>query len=235
MSAVIVIPSRLAAARLPNKPLAMIQGKPMVQHVWERAIEANSGPVLVACCGTELENVIRNFGGQPVVTDPNLPSGTDRVWAAAKQRKDKLIVNLQGDLPFIDPQLIQKAIQLMENPDIDIGTVACPISDQSEIHNENVVKIALSLYEKDKGRALYFSRSPIPFQASVYYHHIGLYVFRRSVLEKFVSLPPSTLEKSERLEQLRAMEAGFRIDVALVDSIPVTVDTQSDLNKLINI
>lgn len=233
MSTIIVIPSRLAATRLPNKPLAMIKGKPMLQHVWERAIEADSGPVIIACCGAELENVIQGFGGDSIVTDPALPSGTDRVWAAAKQKNAELIVNLQGDLPFIDPRLIQKAIELMDNPDIDIGTIACPISDMSEVHNENVVKIALSLYEKDKGRALYFSRSAIPFQASVYYHHIGLYVFRRSVLERFVSLPPSALEKAERLEQLRAMEAGFRIDVALVDSIPVTVDTQDDLNKLI--
>jgi 3-deoxy-manno-octulosonate cytidylyltransferase (CMP-KDO synthetase) len=233
MSTVIVIPSRLAAVRLPNKPLAMIKGKPMLQHVWERAVEANSGPVLIACCGEELKNIIQGFGGSPVVTDPALPSGTDRVWAAAKDRDDQLIVNLQGDLPFIEPKLIQRAIELMENPDIDIGTIACPISDPSEIHNENVVKIALSLYEPNKGRALYFSRSPIPFQAPVYYHHIGLYVFRRSVLEQFVSLPPSALEKSERLEQLRAMEAGLRIDVALVDSIPVTVDTQTDLNKLL--
>lgn len=230
---IIVIPARMAAERLPGKPLLHIKGKPLIQQVWERAMEANIGKVIVACCGPEIQGLITNLGGTAVITDPNLPSGTDRVWAASQQEDADVIINLQGDLPFISPETIKAVMSpLNDVQECHISTAAAPIDATEDILTPSVVKIALSLYKENQGRALYFSRSPIPHGNAQHYHHLGIYGFRRSALKAFVSLPPSNLELSEKLEQLRALEAGMRIDVAIVNDIPHSVDTPADLAKL---
>lgn len=232
MKTVVVIPARMGASRLPGKPLAMIGDKPMIQHTYERALEADLGPVVVACCGHEIANLIRDIGGEAVITDPNLPSGTDRVWAAAKGREEEIIVNLQGDLPFINPSAIRAAVKPLENEDVHIGTPASVIVDPQEVLLPSVVKIALTLYQNDRGRAHYFSRSAIPSGEGPHYHHIGVYAYKRNALERFVSLPPSPLELSEKLEQLRALEDGLRIDVSIVNNPPHSVDVPEDLEKV---
>lgn len=235
---IIIIPSRLASTRLERKPLALINGQPMVAQVLQRALEANVGPVMVACCGPEIADIVNQKGGTAILTDPELASGTDRVWAAVKDlpasSKPSIIINLQGDLPNIGTESLQAVLRPLENPAVDISTIASIIKNPEELTNPNVVKIALAKENETRGRALYFSRNPIPFGADTYYHHIGVYAFRYHVLEKFVSLPTSLLEKAERLEQLRAMEAGMRIDVELVDTIPHTVDTAVDLEAVRN-
>jgi len=232
MSTAIVIPARLASTRFPNKPLADIAGKPMIVHVWERAKRANLGEVYVACCESAVEEVVQQHGGQAIMTDPDLPSGTDRIYQAMQELSvdHEVVINVQGDLPSIDPAVIQSAAGLLEDSAVDIGTLAAKITREEEITNPNVVKIAMALDESAKrGRALYFSRSAIPYGEGNYYHHIGLYAYRRSALERFVTLPESSLEKREKLEQLRALEAGMRIDVGVVDAVPLGVDTPEDL------
>jgi 3-deoxy-manno-octulosonate cytidylyltransferase (CMP-KDO synthetase) len=243
---IILIPSRLAAVRLPNKPLLEIHGDPMVVHVWRRGMAAELGPVVVACCGPEIKDVITKAGGKAVLTDPNLPKGSDRIYAALKQIDEEdpnnshdIIINLQGDLPTIDATLLRQVLTPFEDPDVDIATLAAPITNQEELVNPNVVKIALAQPKKLKqgtsvGRALYFSRSLIPSGGSIHYHHIGVYAYRRKALEAYVDLPISSLEAAEQLEQLRALEAGMRIDVAIVDKIPPSVDTLDDLNFIRN-
>jgi 3-deoxy-manno-octulosonate cytidylyltransferase (CMP-KDO synthetase) len=208
----------------------------MIEHVWEQATQANIGEVVVACCGPEIADHIHALGGKAIITDPNLPSGTDRVWAAAAHTDAAIIVNLQGDLPFIAPSTIAQTIKpLLENPAVHISTAAALIENAADILTPSVVKIAMNLYAPDRGRALYFSRAPIPHGQAPHYHHLGIYAFRRSALERFVSLPPSHLEQSEKLEQLRALEDGMRIDVALVNDTPQSVDTPEDLAKLNNV
>ncbi len=232
MSTVVVIPSRLSAMRLPNKPLAMIAGKPMIQWVYENASKADVGDVIVATCCDEIADVIKGVGGTAVITDPALPSGTDRVFAAVKslsQKYDK-IVNVQGDLPFIDPSAIKKVVDVFQ-ADSDITSLCAPITDDSEIVSASVVKPVLSFINDDLAKALYFSRSPVPYGAKTYYHHLGLYGYTFNALEKFVSLAPSYLEKSESLEQLRALEAGMTIHMGFVDSAPIAIDTPEDLEK----
>ncbi len=235
---IIIIPSRLASTRLERKPLALINGQPMVAQVLQRALEANLGPVMVACCGSEIADIVNQSGGTAILTDPDLPSGTDRVWAAVKNlpasSKPSIVVNLQGDLPNIHAKSLQAVLRPLEDPAVDIATIASIIKNPEELTNSNVVKIALAKKSETRGQALYFSRNPIPFGADTYYHHIGVYAFRYQALEKYVSLPPSPLEKAEKLEQLRAMEAGMRIDVELVDTIPHTVDTVVDLENIRN-
>ncbi|MCX7338073.1 MAG: 3-deoxy-manno-octulosonate cytidylyltransferase [Alphaproteobacteria bacterium] len=236
MKAIVIIPARLNAVRLPRKPLALIHQKPMIVHVWEGAHAAAVGPVLVACCGTEIESVVTKAGGRAVITDPSLPSGTDRVWAAFCQAfpdaDDSIIINLQGDIPGVTAEMLTAVLEPLENPDVDIATIAAPMTDVDMINNPNIVKIAYSPISETMGKGLYFSRSPIPHGAECYYNHIGIYAYRRSALERFVSLPPSTLEKAERLEQLRALEDGMRIDVRLVPEAPISVDTQKDLDAV---
>lgn len=239
---IIIIPSRLASVRLPNKPLADIQGEPMVVHVWRRGVEANIGPVVVACCGPEIEKVITQVGGQAVITDPALPKGTDRVYAALQQVEQgsveqssyDIIINLQGDLPTIHPSLLQKVVAPLANPNVDIATLAAPILQKSDLQNPNMVKIAMTEPQETAeghkiGRALYFSRSLIPSGGDVHYHHIGVYAYRRKALDAYVKMPISSLEAAEQLEQLRALEAGIRMDVAIVNEIPASVDTPEDL------
>ncbi|MBS0271349.1 MAG: 3-deoxy-manno-octulosonate cytidylyltransferase [Proteobacteria bacterium] len=237
----IVIPARLAATRLPNKPLADICGKPMIVHVWEKAIKANVGPVIVACGDQEIVEAIKSFGGEAIYTDPSLPSGTDRVKAAADvydpQNKYDFIINVQGDLPTLEPSLICEVLDPFQNTTVDIATLATTISDLQELSDSNVVKIALSVNaEETIGRALYFSRNPIPSGEGPHYHHIGLYAYRRHILNQFVELAVDPIEAREKLEQLRALAAGMRIDVKIIDThAPFGVDTQSDLERAITI
>lgn len=232
---IIIIPVRMASQRLPNKPLADILGQSMIQRVYNQALKANVGKVLIACDGEELANEARRINADYVITDPNLPSGTDRIYHALKQRnlKFKTVTNLQGDLPNIDPKLIKTAVELADNSNCDIATLASIIKDQQQITNPNVVKIALT----SSNQALYFSRSAIPYSKNfeqTFYHHIGIYVYQFLALEKFVNLPYSTLEKRESLEQLRALENNLKISVAIVDSNPLSVDTKEDLALVID-
>lgn len=241
---IILIPSRLAAARLPNKPLADIQGEPMVVHVWRRGMAANIGPVVVACCGSEIEDVVKQVGGQAIITGPDFPRGTDRIYAALKEidarnpgKQHDVIINLQGDLPTISAALLHQVLAPLADSAVDIATLAAPITHQAELTNPNVVKIAMVEPKETPdgvkvGRALYFSRSHIPSGGKVHYHHIGVYAYRRKALEAYVQMPESSLEEAEQLEQLRALEAGMRIDVAIVNEIPHSIDTQEDLDKV---
>ena len=233
---IIIIPARLASTRLPNKPLAMIEGKTMIQRVYEQALKANLGEVIIATDGEKIANEIKKFGGKYILTNPDLQSGTDRIYSAYKLLKQDfdIIVNVQGDLPNIDPNVISECVNLALENDCDIATVASKISDISEINNPNVVKIALA----QNGFALYFSRSPIPFSKNInddYFHHIGIYAYKKNALEKFINLTPSPLEKRESLEQLRALENGMKIAVKIVNAHPLSVDTQEDLDKVINL
>ncbi len=232
-----IIPARLASTRLPNKPLADIFGKSMIVRVFEQAQKANLGEVVVACDCREIAQVIENAGGRAIITDPNLPSGTDRIYAALLQIPDyqdfEVVVNLQGDLPVIDPNVIIAAANAALQSDADIATVASVIKNKDEIDNPNVVKIAIAFdANKTLGQALYFSRAPIPHGVGEYYHHIGIYAYKRNALEKFVNLKPSPLEKRESLEQLRALENQMKIVVQIVDSHPLSVDTKEDLEKV---
>jgi 3-deoxy-manno-octulosonate cytidylyltransferase (CMP-KDO synthetase) len=233
---IIIIPARLASTRLPNKPLAMIEGKTMIQRVYEQALKANLGEVIIATDGEKIANEIKKFGGKYILTNPDLQSGTDRIYSAYQLLKQDfdIIVNVQGDLPNIDPNVISECVNLALENDCDIATSASKINDISEINNPNVVKIALA----QNGLALYFSRSPIPFSKNInddYFHHIGIYAYKKNALEKFINLSPSPLEKRESLEQLRALENGMKIAVKIVNAHPLSVDTQEDLDKVINL
>lgn len=238
---VVVIPTRLGATRLPNKPLADICGKPMIVHVWEKAIAADVGPVIVASADQEIVNVIRSYGGEGILTDPHLLSGTDRVKAALNIYDPKEtyshIINIQGDLPTLDPTLVSHVLDPFEEPHVDIATLATRIIDHNELSDPNVVKIALSLKKNASiGRALYFSRNPIPSGVGPHYHHIGLYAYKRDSLSQFVALPINNLEGEERLEQLRALAHGMRIDVKVVETAaPFGVDTPADLEQAIRV
>lgn len=234
MNPIFLIPARLAATRLPNKPLADIGGKPMILHVYAHAHAANIGRVVVAAGDQEIIDAIAKSGGEAILTDPQLPSGSDRIWAALQKidpaAKYDVIVNIQGDLPFIESSTLTAIMAAMQNPAVDITTAAAPIADPADIVKPNVVKIAMAGSNADKiRRALYFSRSPIPHGDGDYYHHIGIYAYRRAALAKFIATPPSSLEQREKLEQLRALELGLRIDVAIVKTIPITIDTPEDL------
>jgi len=230
-----IIPVRLASTRLPCKPLLDICGKTMTQRVYEQAVAADLGDVLIACDGEEIAAEVKKFGGKFVITNPDLPSGTDRIYAAlqALGKNDfEVIVNLQGDLPNIDPQVIREAANAALENDCDIATVASKIKNIAEITNPNVVKIAIAFKEESLGKALYFSRCPIPYSkknGDEYFHHIGIYAYKKAALEKFVKLAPSTLEKRESLEQLRALENDMKIFVKIVDAHPLSVDTAEDL------
>jgi 3-deoxy-manno-octulosonate cytidylyltransferase (CMP-KDO synthetase) len=233
---VIIIPARLAATRLPGKPLADIAGKPMVVHVMERALAAAIGPVWVACGDTEIAGVVRAAGGHAVMTDPALPSGSDRVHAAAEAedpaRRHDVVINLQGDLPAIPPETIRAVLAPLADPGVDIATVVAPVVSAEEETADSVVKAVCAFRPgAATARALYFSRARAPFGDGPLWHHIGIYAFRRAALARFVTLPPTLLELRERLEQLRALEDGMRIDVAQAASAPFGVDTPADLER----
>lgn len=240
-SALVIIPTRLAATRLPNKPLADICGKPMIVHVWEKAVQANVGPVIVASADQAILDVIEALGGEGVLTDPALPTGTDRVKAAMDlydpQEKYSHIINIQGDLPTLEPSLVRESLEPFKDPLVDMATLGTLIEDPHELTDTNVVKISLSLGEgKDIGRALYFSRNLIPSGEGPHYHHIGLYAYTRACLNRYVSLPVNPIEVRERLEQLRALAHGLRIDVKVVKTkAPFGVDTSADLEKAIRV
>jgi 3-deoxy-manno-octulosonate cytidylyltransferase (CMP-KDO synthetase) len=226
----VFIPARMASTRLPNKPLADINGKPMIVHVWERSCKAAVDDVYVACAEKEIADVVEKCGGKAILTDPAHPSGTDRIYEALQKtgKNYDFIVNVQGDLPTLDHRIIDKALTLMKNPDVDIATLVAVIKHEHERTNPNVVKAVVA----ESGRALYFTRATAPYGDGDLYHHIGLYVYRAKSLERFVGLPPSALEKREKLEQLRALENNMRIDVAVVDVVPLGVDTPEDLEKV---
>ncbi len=237
----VLIPSRLAATRLPNKPLADISGVPMIVHVWRRAREADIGPVLVAAGDQPIVDVIKDAGGDAVLTDPKHPTGSDRIWEALTRAdpdgRYDVIVNVQGDLPTLDPRSVRAALApLAIEPAVDIGTLTAEIVRDEERTAPHVVKIAVGFDRTGPGgepigRALYFSRATIPAREGPHYHHIGLYAYRRAALARFVTLPPGILERRESLEQLRALENGMRIDVARVDTVPLGIDTPDDLAR----
>jgi 3-deoxy-manno-octulosonate cytidylyltransferase (CMP-KDO synthetase) len=232
----IVIPARMASTRLPGKPLADIHGSPMIVHVWRRALAAQAGPVVVACAERAIADVIERAGGRTVLTEPALPSGSDRVHEAVSrldpERRHDVVVNLQGDLPLLDPALVRAVLAPLDDPAVDIATLASPMREDWERTSPDVVKVAAGFAPGARiARALYFSRNLIPSGEGPHYHHIGIYAFRRAALERFVALPPAPIERRERLEQLRALDAGMRIDVALVDAAPMGVDTPDDLAR----
>jgi len=236
MEPLIVIPARMASSRLPGKPLALIGDAPMIVQVWRRAAEANAGRVVVAAAEPEIAAAIEAAGGEAVLTRPDHPSGSDRVWEAVQSVDPNgdapAVVNLQGDLPTLEPQLIRDCVDLLSQGAADITTLAAEITDGAERTNPNVTKAVISLADgMGHGRALYFTRATAPSGEGPLFHHIGIYAYRREALEQFVALPPSPLELREKLEQLRALEAGMRIDVAVVDTVPLGVDTPQDLEK----
>jgi 3-deoxy-manno-octulosonate cytidylyltransferase (CMP-KDO synthetase) len=238
MNPIIAIPARLASTRLPGKPLAEIGGAPMIVQVWRRAVEAGAGPVVVACAEAAVAEAVTRAGGRAVLTRPEHPSGSDRIREAVEaidpQRRHDLVVNVQGDLPMLDPRLVRAVLEPFDEPAVDIATVACVIRDEADRSNPNVVKL-IAAFPTDlpgaRARALYFSRATVPSGPGPHYHHIGLYAYRRAALDRFVALPPGRLEERERLEQLRALEAGMRIDAVLIDRAPLEVNTPEDLER----
>ncbi len=232
----IVIPARMQANRLPGKPLADICGEPMIVHVLRRAQESGAGRVIVATDANEVRDAVEQAGGEVVMTRATHESGTDRVHEAVeaidRQGECDIVVNLQGDLPTLDPALIGACIAPLDNAEVDIATLAAKITDDEERTDPHVVKVVGSDTQNSGVlRALYFTRATAPYGDGPLYHHIGLYAFRRAALDRFVALPRSRLEMREKLEQLRALEAGMRIDVGLVDTVPVGVDTPADLER----
>ena len=233
---IVLIPARMAATRLPNKPLADLNGEPMIVHVWRRATQANVGRVAVATDSAEIAAAVRRAGGEAVMTRADHPSGSDRV-AEALAKLDpaseiEIVINLQGDFPTIAPHLIAASLRPLEDPAVDIATLAAEIEDDEERLAPSVVKaIGTPTSRPNILRALYFTRATAPYGEGPLYHHIGLYAYRRAALERYIALPPSPLEVREKLEQLRALEAGMRIDIAIVGEVPRGVDTPADLDR----
>jgi len=231
----VLIPARLSSTRLPRKPLADIHGWPMIVHVWRRAVEADVGEVVVAADDPAIVEVVEAAGGRAVLTRADHASGSDRIAEALArldpERRHGIVVNVQGDLPTIEPQAVRAAAALLADEAVDIATLATPIRRAEEREDANVVKAVGAALSERRLRALYFTRATAPWGAGELLHHIGLYAYRREALERFVALPPSPLELRERLEQLRALEAGMRIDIALVDVAPLGVDTAEDLER----
>lgn len=236
MRPIIVIPARLASTRLPDKPLARIAGEPMIVHVWRRGVEAGVGPTVVAAAEQSIVDAVKAAGGEAMLTDPDLPSGSDRIAQLLAihdpDRRHDIIINLQGDLPTIDPMAIARCLQPLSDPDVDIASLVAAIDDPEEKANPDVVK-AIADFEpgRDIARAQDFARLLPEAHVGAHFHHIGIYAYRRSALERFVALPPSPREVRNRLEQLRALDDGMRIDVARVDTVPFGVDTPADLER----
>ncbi len=229
----VLIPARMAATRLPGKPLLDIAGLPMIVHVLRRAEAANIGRVAVATDTAEIADVVRAYGGEAVMTRADHVSGSDRIYEAVGKidvdGRSEIVINLQGDFPTILPDNIRGVLAPLEDPLVDIATLAAEIHTEEEALNPNVVKAVGSRIGPRRLRALSFTRATAPYGEGPRYHHIGLYAFRRAALERFVHLPPSLLERQEKLEQLRALEAGMRIDIGIVDTVPRGVDTPADL------
>jgi 3-deoxy-manno-octulosonate cytidylyltransferase (CMP-KDO synthetase) len=235
---IVLIPARLAATRLPNKPLALIAGVPMIVHVWRCAVAAAVGPVVVACGDVAIGEVIERAGGRAVLTDPALPTGSDRIQAAIvrldPERAHDAVINVQGDMPMLDPAAIRIALAALAEPGTDIATLAAVITDPAALHETSVNKVVAGFADPARTtRALYFSKAPVPWGEGPHYEHIGLYAYRRAALDRFVTLPRGVLEQRERLEQLRALEAGMQISVSLIDpaQLGVQVDTPADLAR----
>jgi len=236
MNPVIVIPARMASTRLPGKPLADIAGLPMIVRVWQQAVSANLGPVIVAAAEREIAEAVENAGGIAVMTDPDLPSGSDRVFQAVEafdpDYKHDVVINLQGDLPALDPAQVCAVADVLAATGADIATLAAEIDDPADYDNPSVVKpIVVWDVTGNRGRALYFTRARAPANEGPLFHHIGIYAYTRDALSRFVKLSPSPLEQREKLEQLRALEANMSVAVARVDSVPISVDTPADLEK----
>lgn len=231
----VIIPARLASARLPNKPLADIAGEPMVVRVARQAALADVGRVAVATDSPEIADVVRAAGFEAVMTRDDHQSGSDRVFEAATimdpDGRAEIILNVQGDIPAIEPETIRRSAVPLATSPADLATLAVVIAEEAEKTNPSIVKVIGTPIGEGLLRALYFTRATAPYGEGPLYHHIGLYAWRRSALQRFVSLTPSTLERRESLEQLRALEDGMRIDVAIVDSVPLGVDTPADLAR----
>ncbi|MFB9951532.1 3-deoxy-manno-octulosonate cytidylyltransferase [Rhizobium puerariae] len=231
----VLIPARMASTRLPGKPLADIAGLPMIVQVAKRAREAEAGRIIVAVDHQDVYDAVAAAGFEVVMTRQDHQSGSDRIFEAVRKAdpdaKADFVINVQGDLPTIEPEAVRASLRPLENPSTDIATLTVEITDEHEKTNPNVVKIVGSPLSPTRLRALYFTRATAPYGNGPLYHHIGLYAYRRAALEKFVSLGPSVLERRESLEQLRALEAGMRIDAEIVDSVPLGVDTPADLEK----
>jgi 3-deoxy-manno-octulosonate cytidylyltransferase (CMP-KDO synthetase) len=233
--AVVLIPARMASTRLPGKPLADIGGHPMIVQVAMRAREAGAQRIVVAVDDERVFQAVKNAGFDVTMTRDDHQSGSDRIFEALQKADPdgnaEFIINVQGDLPTIEPETIRASLRPMENASTDIATLTVEITDEDEKTNPSIVKIVGSPISPSRLRALYFTRATAPYGQGPLYHHIGLYTYRRAALEKFVSLKPSTLEMRESLEQLRAIEAGMRIDAEIVNSVPLGVDTQAQLDK----
>jgi 3-deoxy-manno-octulosonate cytidylyltransferase (CMP-KDO synthetase) len=233
---IILIPARLASSRLPNKPLADIAGEPMIVHVWRRAIESDTAPVVVAAAEREIVDAIETAGGRAILTRPDHRTGSDRIFEAIERLdpdgKHDAVINLQGDMPTLEPASIRAVFEPLADQGADIATLATEIVREDERQDPNVPKVVVGLAPGQRiGRALYFSRVTVPGGAGPHYFHIGIYGYRRAALARFVELKEGILERRERLEQLRALEAGMRIDVALVDTVPLGVDTPAHLAR----
>ncbi len=233
----VVIPARILSTRLPRKVLADINGRSLIVRVYENAVASGVGDVIVACDDSQVKEAIENIGGIAVLTDPELPSGTDRVFEAWQkfdtEKKYEYIINVQGDLPFLDAEFIQKAKEIVKESGYDISTLATPIKDGS-YKKPSTVKPVISFRNAKKGRALYFSRAEVPY-GGPYYNHVGIYCFRAESLKKFVKFPQSLLEKTEKLEQLRALENDMTIGITVVDKdSPISIDTYEDLERARN-
>jgi 3-deoxy-manno-octulosonate cytidylyltransferase (CMP-KDO synthetase) len=236
MNPVVLIPARMAASRLPGKPLAEIGGVPMIVHVLRRAEAAGVGPVAVACGDAAIADAVRAAGGRAVMTDAGLPSGSDRVWAALQvldpDGVHDVVINLQGDLPSLPPAFLRAVLTPLADGAVDIATLVAPVGSAEEAASASVVKAVCAFGPGcDVAPALYFSRVAVPGGDGPLWHHVGIYAYRRAALARFVALPPSALEVREKLEQLRALEAGMRIAVARVDHAPFGVDTKADLAR----
>ena len=231
----VLIPARLAASRLPNKPLADIAGEPMIVHVWRRAVEAGIGPVAVATDAAGIADAVTRAGGTAVMTRSDHASGSDRIFEAVEkldpEGRHDVVVNVQGDLPTIDPAAVAASISPLADNAVDLATLVAVIERDEEKTNPSVVKMVGSHVSPGRFRALYFTRATAPYGDGPLYHHIGLYAYRRTALQRFVGLRPSPLELREKLEQLRALEAGMRIDAVVVNDVPLGVDTPHDLER----
>lgn len=236
LSPLIIIPARMQATRLPGKPLADIHGIPMIVHVMRRAQESGLGPVVIACDGEEIAATVRAHGGNAIITDPDHPSGSDRIFEALNafdpEHTHNMIINLQGDVPTLDPVLLALLAAPLATGAYDISTLATPITRVEEHDNPSVVKAVFSLKDgENTGNALYFTRTAAPYGDGTRYHHIGVYGYTRAALTRFVSLPPSALERREKLEQLRALEDGMKMAVCVASTMPLGVDTPEDLER----
>jgi 3-deoxy-manno-octulosonate cytidylyltransferase (CMP-KDO synthetase) len=236
MTPIILIPARMGSTRLPGKPLAMIGDAPMIVHVWRRAIESEVGPVAVACSEDAVFDAVRAVGGTAVMTDPDLPRGSDRVHAGLlavdPQGRHDVVINLQGDFPMLPPALLRQVLAPLADPAVDVGTLVTPVRNAAEAAASSVVKAVCAFRgPAEVAPALYFSRAAVPWGDGPLWHHLGVYAYRRAALERFVTLPESPLEIRESLEQLRLLEAGMRIGVARTDAVVFGVDTPEDLER----